>query len=107
MHVRAPLNTSRFQILSDQTFGAALSLTTTTFAVTASTTVRVVPYLQCGRTDGRHDCCRPVRTAVSVLTNVFCNGCRAVSHVGVAEQICIENDLTLVIYCLIFRSFPL
>ena len=37
----------------------------------------VVPYLQCTalRADGRHDCCRPVPTAVSVLTNVFCNGC--------------------------------
>jgi len=45
-------------------------------------------------------------TAVSVLTNVFCNGCSAVSHVGVTEQICIENDLTLVIYCDI-SFFPL
>ena len=57
-------------------------------------------------TDGRRDCCRPVPTAVSVLTNVFCNGCSAVSHVGVTEQICIENDLTLVIYCDI-SFFPL
>jgi hypothetical protein len=70
--------------------------------------VRVVPYLQCTalQTDGRHDCCRPVPTAVCVLTNVFCNGWSAVSHAGVMEQICIENDLTLVICCLTFRSFP-
>lgn len=56
-------------IPSDTKLRRFVSLTTKAFAVTASRTVRVVPYLQCTalRTDGRHDCCRPVPTAVCVL----------------------------------------
>ena len=115
MDVRASLNNSRFQILPASVhlvtpnFRRCESLAATAFAVTPSRTVRVMLYLQCTalRTDGRHDCCRPVPTAVCVLINVFCIGCIAVSHAGVMEQICIQNDLTLVIYCLSFRSFSL